>query len=119
MTFLTKGSNRPFENRPINIRRFDKKNYRDILFLLTNIRIIIMFMVLMILTIIFLNLLSTKFIPKRVKTYLKSTFSIIKFQPSTEDDFFKSTNTRVWSTDLYSYVYFHDFVKQNIQQDIK
>ena len=71
-------------------------------------------MIVMILPIIFLHFFSTKLIPEGGKAYIKCTFLVKIFETSAENDFFKLTDTRVWSTDLYCCVYFKDFVKQNI-----
>ena len=52
------------------------------------------------------------------KVKKKCQFSILNYQPPPEDGFVEVTDIKIWSTDLL-YLCFNDFVKQNIEQDVR
>ena len=43
----------------------------------------------------------------------------MSYQPQSKDGFAAITDNRIWSTDDYSCVYFNNFVRQNIECDIR
>ena len=68
-----------------------------------------------------MNLFFLKFVPKPNldKVKIKETFSILNFQPPEQNDFVEITDSIIWSSDIYECVYFNDFVRENIEKDIK
>ena len=69
----------------------------------------------------FLNLLSSKFTPGSTleKVKIKATFSTVNFQPQKQNGFVEITDSRIWSADVYECVDFSNFVRNNIERDIK
>ena len=69
----------------------------------------------------FLNMFLLKFVPKLNldKVKIKVTVFILSFQPSEQNGLVEITDSRIWSTDIYECVYFNDFVRENIERDIK
>ena len=48
----------------------------------------------------------------------KCSFTIINRQPAPKTGFVEITDSRVWQTNVHDGVYFHNFVKSNLAQDI-
>ena len=53
------------------------------------------------------------------KVKIKATVYILNFQPPEQNGFVEITDSRIWSTDVYECIYFNDFVRENIERDIK
>ena len=66
-------------------------------------------------------MLSSKFAPGSTleKVKIKATFSTVNFQPQKQNGFVEITDSRIWSADVYECVYFSNFVRNNIERDIK
>ena len=107
----------PFENRPINITRFDGLSVYSISFdehqrfysfydsddPVQN----------------HLNVFKLRFVPTGKEVRIKCTFSIVNFQPPPADGLVELTDTRIWSTNVYSFVLFNEFVRNNLKTVIK
>ena len=52
------------------------------------------------------------------KVRFKCSFTIVNWQPATRTGFAEITDNRVWQTNVYEGVYFNDFIKSNLVQDI-
>lgn len=52
-----------------------------------------------------LNVFRHRFIPNDEKVLIKFTFSVVSFQPSPAPGLAKITDTRIWSTKVYSCVF--------------
>ena len=116
MEHYQQGGNRPFKIRPIEIKRykeligysisFDEHaefyNFYDSEETIRN----------------FINLFKLRFLPSG-KVQIKCTFAIVSFKPTPADGLAELTHIRVWSVNIYSCVYFNEYVKENIQKDIK
>ena len=48
----------------------------------------------------------------------KCTLTIVNSQPAPRAGFAEITNSRVWQTNVYDGVYFNNFIKSNLAQDI-
>ena len=48
----------------------------------------------------------------------KCSFRIINLQPSPREGFAEVTDSRIWQTNVYEGVYFNNFVKSNLANDI-
>ena len=49
---------------------------------------------------------------------LQVLFTIINPQPSPRSGFTEITDSKIWQTDAYDGVYFNEYVKSNLAQDI-
>ena len=49
---------------------------------------------------------------------LKHTFTIVNSQPVRKVGFAEITDSRVWQRNVYDGVYFNDFIKSKLAQDI-
>ena len=52
------------------------------------------------------------------KIRFKCSFTIVNWQPTPRTGFAEITDSRVWQTNVYEGVYFNDFIKSNLVQDI-
>ena len=66
----------------------------------------------------FINLFQLMFVPSD-KVHIKCTFLIVNFQPAPADGFIEFIDIRVWSTNVYSRVYFNECVKEGIIKYLK
>ena len=48
----------------------------------------------------------------------KCSFTIVNQQPAPRDGFAEIADTRIWQTNVYDGVYFNDFIKSNLVNDI-
>ena len=48
----------------------------------------------------------------------KFCFTIVNQQPALRDGFAEITDSRIWKTNVYDGVYFNDFIKLNLADDI-
>ena len=48
----------------------------------------------------------------------KCSFMIINQQPTPRDGFAEITDSRIWQTNVFEDVYFNDFIKSNLANDI-
>ena len=60
------------------------------------------------------------FVPQRNLRWFpfRCLFTIINRQPAPKTGFVEITDSRVWQANVYDGVYFNDFVKSNLAQDI-
>ena len=68
----------------------------------------------------FLTVFENSFIPNADLTQSrgKCSFTIVNRQPAPRDGFAEITDSRVWQTNVYDSVYFNDFIKSNLANDI-
>ena len=68
----------------------------------------------------FLTLFKNVFVPRPNlrRVCFKCSFTIINRQPAPKTGFVEITNSRVWQTNVHDEVYFDNFVKSNLAQDI-
>ena len=52
------------------------------------------------------------------QVHFKCTLTIVNSQPAPRAEFAEITNSRVWQTNVYDGVYFNNFIKSNLAQDI-
>lgn len=52
------------------------------------------------------------------KSRFKCSFTIVSWQPAPRDAFAEITDTRIWRTNAYDDVYFNDFIKSDLTNDI-
>ena len=48
----------------------------------------------------------------------KCSFTTVNQQPAPRDGFAEITDSRIWQTNVYDGVYFNDFIKSNLANDI-
>ena len=67
----------------------------------------------------YLTVFQNNFIPNADfrQSRFKCYFTIVNRQP-TPRVFSEITNSRIWKTNVYDRVYFHDFIKSNLANDI-
>ena len=93
----------PFEARPVNINRYDSLNVYSISYeehhesynffdfdnTIENV----------------LNVFCLKFVTTNKKFQIKCNFSIVNSQPASFEGFVELTDTRIWSTKVYSWLF--------------
>ena len=65
-----------------------------------------------------MNLFKLRLVPSS-ELHIKCTFSIVNFQLPPGDDFIDLTNVRIWCTNIYLCDYVNEYIKENIEKDIK
>ena len=65
-------------------------------------------------------MLENNFIPNADlrQSRFKSFFTIVNRQLATRDGFVEITDSRIWQTNVHDGVYFNDFIKSNLANDI-
>ena len=68
----------------------------------------------------FLTVFENVFIPRADlrQVRFKCTFTVVNGQPASRAGFAEITDSRVWQTNVHDSVYFNDFIKSNLSQDI-
>ena len=52
------------------------------------------------------------------QSMFKCSFTILNQQPALRDGFAEITDSRIWQTNVYEGIYFNDFIKSNLANDI-
>ena len=68
----------------------------------------------------FLTVFENNFIPNADLRHsrFKCSFTIVNRQPDPRDGFAEITDSRIWKINVYDGVYFNDFIKSNLANDI-
>ena len=68
----------------------------------------------------FLTVFENNFIPNAdiMQFRFKFSFTIVNQQPALKDGFAEITDGRIWKTNVYDGVYFNDFIKSNLADNI-
>ena len=67
-----------------------------------------------------LNVFMLRFVPTVKKVQIKCAFSIVNFQPPSADGLLEFTDTRIWSNNVYSFVFFNElslFCNSDVEAD--
>ena len=68
----------------------------------------------------FLTVFENNFIPNTDlrQSRFKCSFTIVNRQPAPRDGFAEITDIRIWQTIVYDGIYFNDFIKSDLDNDI-
>ena len=65
-----------------------------------------------------MTVFENNFTPNAEQSRSKCSFTIINRQPEPRDGFGEVTSSRIWQANVYEVVYFNDFIKSNLPNDI-